>query len=303
MIADAQDVAASEILAAGVCKMKNVLVVFNYNAGRKQAVLYKKNIHKFLFKRCNKFKFISIEEFGETDLNEYDTIFAVGGDGTVNKVAKTAVEQNKSVAIIPSGTANLLAIKLGIPSNLRKALRVVDEKCIKEIDFIDISGNPCFLRCGIGYDSDIICKTPQSLKNKYGYFAYFIAGIIFALRLKTELYKISYDGNELTTDATCIIVANAANMYRNMVSIAQSSEKDDGFADVFILKAKNPVTFFAEFLKIIFGAKKDNSRALYFQAHKMTIKNNWTLCHIDGEKMKLKDDIEIEVLPRALKVY
>ncbi|MBO6181677.1 hypothetical protein J6O86_08340, partial [bacterium] len=61
--------------------MKNALVVFNYNAGRKKAILHKKIIHKFLLKRCSLFKFVSIDELDNTDLNGYDTIFAVGGDG------------------------------------------------------------------------------------------------------------------------------------------------------------------------------------------------------------------------------
>ena len=283
--------------------MKNALVVFNYNAGRKQAIIHKKNIHKFLFRHCNKFKFVSINEFEHIDLEEYDTIFAVGGDGTVNKVAKYISGKNKTLAIIPTGTANLLAAKLGIPGSLKKSLKVIDNNRIIDIDALNINGNPCFLRFGIGYDSDIICKTPQSLKNKFGYFAYFIAGIIFALRLKPQKYEMKTEQKRICTKATCIIVAKASNMYQNMISVGQNSRMNDGYFDIFILKAKNPITFFYEFLRIIFGIKKNNARAYYLKAKKLYIKNNWTACHIDGEKNKLKDDIIINVVPKILKVY
>lgn len=283
--------------------MRNALVVFNYNAGRKQAVIYKKNIHRFLFRRCSKFKFVSIDEFEQTDLDEYDTIFAVGGDGTVNKVAKYIAGTNKTLAIIPSGTANLLAAKLGISTNLKKALKTIDQNNIISIDNLLINNSQCFLRCGIGYDSDIICKTPQSLKNRFGYFAYFIAGILFALRLKPKTYEMMTENKRIRTKATCIIIANASNMYRNFVSVGQDSEIDDGYFDIFILKTKNPITFFLEFLMITFGYKKNNSRAYYLKAKKLHIKNTWTACHIDGEKSKLKDDIYISINNNILKTF
>ena len=173
--------------------MNKVLVVFNYNAGRKQAVIHKKMIHDFLFKRGYKFKFVSIDEFMSNDFDEFDTIIAVGGDGTVNKVAQMVAFTDKTLAIIPTGTANLLAAKLGIPTNLRKNLKILSKENIKKIDALKINDEQCVLRCGFGYDSDIICKTPQSLKNRFGYLAYFIAGVIINADILTHsiLYYIS----------------------------------------------------------------------------------------------------------------
>lgn len=283
--------------------MKNALVVFNYNAGRKKAILYKKIIHKFLLKRCSLFKFVSIDELDNTDLKGYDTIFAVGGDGTVNKVARIIAGTDKVLAIIPSGTANLLSAKLGIPPNLKKALKIIDKNNIKKIDALNINNFPSFLRCGFGYDSDIICKTPQSIKNDFGYFAYFLAGIIFALKLNIRTYDINFDGKNIKIKASCIIVANSANMYQNWVSVGRKNELDDGLMDVFVLNTKNPVSFFMEFLKILLNIKFNTKKTKYFKTNKLMIKNNWVACHIDGEKMKLKNDINISVVPQILNVY
>lgn len=282
--------------------MYNVLVVFNYDAGRKQAIIYKKILHRFLFNRGYKFKFISVEDFMTCDFAEFDTIIAVGGDGTVNKVAGMVAFTDKTLAIIPCGTANLLAAKLGIPTNLKMALKIISKGNIREIDALNINEHQCVLRCGLGYDSDIICKTPQTLKNKFGYFAYFIAGIIFALRLTPKDYKITCNGKTRLIKATCIIIANASNMYRNIISLTNKSELDDGMFDVFILKAKNPITFFYEFLRIILGIRINNARAKFFKAKSLNIKNYWTVCHIDGEKTKIKSDIDVNIIPQAIKV-
>ena len=283
--------------------MKNVLIIMNFNAGRRQGIKYKKDVLDFLIKRCQMFKFISIEEIESINVEDFDTIIAMGGDGTVNKILPYIVNTEKILGIIPCGTANLLAAKLGISSNLKKALNIIEKRNIKDIDVLNINENYCALRFGIGYDSNIILKTPQTLKNKFGYFSYFIAGILFALRLKQKRYEIRLDKENNSIDATCIIIANAANMYKNIISVAKNSNPQDGLIDIFILKTDNPILFLIEFIRIILNIKRNNNRAIYSQAREINIKNTWLSCHIDGEKKKIKGDIKINILPKTLKVY
>lgn len=283
--------------------MKNVLVINNPNAGRKKAVKYKKLVIQFLLRKNCSFKTIEISKLTSTDFEEFDTVFAIGGDGTVNKVIPYIVNTDKVLGIIPCGTANLLAAKLNIPTNPKKALEIINHSVIKNVDVLKVQDKYSVLRLGLGYDSDIICKTPQSLKNKFGYFAYFLAGILFALRLKQKSYTIFFNNKKLSILATCIIVANAGNMYRNLVSISNNCNLQDGKFEVFILKVKNPITFFIEFLGIIFNYKNSNSKAMYFQTNELLIKNEFSTGHIDGEKQKFKDDIKINIVPKSVKVF
>ena len=283
--------------------MKNVLIVTNFNAGRRKAIKYKKTVLDFLIKRCKMFKFASIEELDNIDFEQFDTIIAMGGDGTVSKVLPNIINTEKTLGIIPSGTANLLASRLGISSNLKKSLKIIENKNIRTIDALKINEYLSSLRFGIGYDANIISKTPQSLKNKFGYLAYFIAGIIFALRLKNKNYEITFDGITCKEDASCIIIANAANMYKNLVSVGKNSKPDDGIIDIFVLKTTNPFLFLWEFNKILLNIKYNSSLAKYMQAKSISIKNTWLACHIDGEKRKLKNDIQINIQPKTIKVY
>lgn len=283
--------------------MKNVLVINNPNAGRKKAAKYKKLLIQFLLRKNCSFKTIEISKLTSTDFEEFDTVFAIGGDGTVNKVIPYIVNTDKVLGIIPCGTANLLAAKLNIPTNPKKALEIINHSVIKNVDVLKVQDKYSVLRFGLGYDSDIICKTPQSLKNKFGYFAYFLAGILFALRLKQKSYTIFFNNKKLSILATCIIVANAGNMYRNLVSISNNCNLQDGKFEVFILKVKNPITFFIEFLGIIFNYKNSNSKAMYFQTNELLIKNEFSTGHIDGEKQKFKDDIKINIVPKSVKVF
>ena len=100
--------------------MNCVLIVTNFNAGRKKAIKYKKKVIDFVLKYTKSFKFVDIDEFKELDITPFDTIFAMGRDGTVNKVLPFLVNTDKVLGIIPCGTANLLAAKLGLSSRLTK---------------------------------------------------------------------------------------------------------------------------------------------------------------------------------------
>lgn len=283
--------------------MEKVLVVNNANAGRKKALKYKKSVLKFLFSKNLDFKSISIDEIEKTDISDFDTIIAIGGDGTVNKIIPLIINSDKTLGIIPCGTANLLAAKLNIPNNVNKALKIIENNNTTLIDTLKINERYSVLRLGLGYDSDIICKTPQSLKNKFGYFAYFAAGILFALRLKPQKYNITFFHKKISVIASCIIVANAGNMFKNIFSISRNCKLDDGLMDIFILKVKNPIIFFLEFLQIIFEIKTSNTKAIYFQTNSFFIKNEFATGHIDGEKTKFKGDIEISIAPKSVRIF
>lgn len=284
--------------------MKKILVVENINAGKKNAVSAYKIIEEFYLGKDVELNIVGIEEVSEDTVKNSDVIITVGGDGTVNKVVPFAMKFDKPIGVIPCGTANLLSAKLKIPTDIKKALQVIENGQKLKIDVLKVNDNYSVLRTGFGYDADIICKTPQSLKNKFGYFSYFVAGVLFALRLKQHVYHLTYDDDKkLSVLATCIIVANAGNMYKNVVSISKNCRLDDGKFDVFVLKVKNPILFFIEFLQIIFDKKSSNSKAMYFQTKNISIKNDYCVCHIDGEKQKIRDNIKIETIPCAVYVF
>ena len=171
--------------------MKKILVVENINAGKKNAVSADKIIEEFYLGKDVELNIVGIEDVSEDNVKNSDVIITVGGDGTVNKVVPFAMKFDKPIGVIPCGMANLLSAKLKIPTDFKKALQVIENGQKLKIDVLKVNDNYSVLRTGFGYDADIICKTPQSLKNKFGYFSYFVAGVLFALRLKQQVYLIT----------------------------------------------------------------------------------------------------------------
>ena len=284
--------------------MKSFLVVFNNNSGRKEAYSYKKIIFQKLSQAGVNFKFVFIDILHiMKDLDKYDTIITVGGDGTINKFLPYLINTNRTLGIIPIGTANLLAAKLGIPLNVSKALDIILEGKTRKIDAGMINDNPFILRLGFGYDARIINNTPRFLKRKLGYLAYVLNGFYQIFKLKRKKYTLKYDGKTQILTASSLIIANAGNMYRNWVSVSQRSRIDDGKMDIFLMRPENFFSFVYEFIKIIFNIKNTTRNVIYFKTSSLKFKTEETALHIDGEPTKNEENYHLKILPNSVNVY
>ena len=85
----------------------------------------------------------------------FDVVFAVGGDGTVNEVAQGLVGSNTPMGILPKGSGNGLARHLGIAVDVKKALRILKDHSIIAMDTMQVNNNLSVNVSGIGFDGHI----------------------------------------------------------------------------------------------------------------------------------------------------
>jgi len=283
-------------------KRKKLLLVFNDEAGNGKFISKKRTIIKYLRKIKYPFSVMDADKLtAEKDLSGFESVVAVGGDGTILKILPFIANTSIKLGIIPCGTANLFAASLCIPSNIEKATDIVLNGNSMKVD-IGKAGNDYFaLRIGVGFDADVVNNTRRHWKRRLGYFAYLIQGFINCFKLSNKSYKVTIDNKTFEVNANSIIVANAGNMFRNLFSISPSGSVTDGKLDVFILLAKN----FPEFLGVLFrlftGRINRSANVIHGKARNIKIEKLSQFAHIDGEPYKT-DNIEISVLPQALNV-
>lgn len=111
-----------------------------------------------------------------------DLILVLGGDGTINEVVNGMAGSSVPLGVIPGGTANVLAMELGLGSNLEKALTRLShtqERRIALGRFHDARGESrYFLNMGgVGLDAKVVSEVNQSLKRSTGKFSYWVAGL------------------------------------------------------------------------------------------------------------------------------
>jgi diacylglycerol kinase (ATP) len=173
-----------------------------------------------------------------------DLVIAVGGDGTVVQVADSLDGTDVPMAIVPTGTGNLLAGNLGIPKSLDDATRIALEGRRRSIDIGRVSigrkKGRCFtVACGIGFDADVMDRTAGDAKGRWGRLAYLASAILEGPNIHDAPYRLTIDGIRSTIDAAQVLVANFGRIPPG-VRVA-GVRADDGILDVFIVQASGPM--------------------------------------------------------------
>ncbi|MCX6048030.1 MAG: diacylglycerol kinase family protein, partial [Chloroflexi bacterium] len=128
-----------------------------------------------------------------------DIVAAYGGDGTVAEVASGLVGSSVALAILPGGTANVMALELGIPTDLAQAARLACgvESRLEKIDMGQVYDKHFLLRAGVGLEAAITEQADRSLKDRLGILAYFWSALRNLRNPEIAHYQLVLDGQAI----------------------------------------------------------------------------------------------------------
>lgn len=228
-----------------------------------------------------------------------DICVAVGGDGTVNEVARSLVQSQTALGIVPCGSGNGLARHLRMPLEPKEALSIINEGHTDFFDYGIINSQPFFCTCGMGFDAFVSEKFAEA--GKRGVTTYIEKVLKESLNYKPDTYTVEDETGQHRHKAFLITCANAAQ-YGNNAYIAPGASMQDGLLDVIVME---PFTVFeAPQMAIDLFAKTlgNNHRIKTFQARSVHIHREQTgAVHYDGDPMQMGRDIDISIVPLGLK--
>lgn len=229
----------------------------------------------------------------------FHAVIAVGGDGTVNEVAKALIHSEVALGIIPFGSGNGFARHLGIPLQAKAAIQRIDKFNVTIIDTATLNKEPFVATAGVGFDAHIASKFANY--GKRGFISYSQIALNEFLSYKPKKYRLKIDGIKVKKYAFLISFANVGQ-YGNNAWIAPTAEVSDGKLKVCILEPF-PAHLAPDILLKLFNKTLHKSKYYeVIEAEKITIKSPITY-QIDGEaRKKLKRRIKIKVVPHSLKV-
>jgi diacylglycerol kinase (ATP) len=175
-----------------------------------------------------------------------DVVAIYGGDGSVAEAAAALEGAAASLAILPGGTANVMATELGIPRQLEAALRVAADPAsqVRTVDLGAVNGRPFVLRVSLGLEAAMVAGADRTAKDKYGVFAYLWSAAQNLITPTLARYTIAVDGQTFTSDGLTCIVANSGNMGQAGVNLIPGIAVDDGLLDVIVLEQAGVKGFF-----------------------------------------------------------
>jgi len=239
-----------------------VLVIVNLHSGGSDAGLYDyaralgtegvEVVMRFITESTR------IEEMLD-DAREFDTVVAAGGDGTVSAVCYATRNSGVPVLVYPAGTANLLALNLGLPLDAPRlaemTLRGVPISFdMGELEHHPATGSPTrsgfIVMAGAGYDAAIM-ESAQPLKPVFGAAAYLLAAVGNIAPTKAE-FELVMDGRTVCTDGIAVLLVNFGRIQFDL-AVTHDWDPRDGLFDVAVVRTKNA----AGLLPVVFAAMLD----------------------------------------------
>lgn len=231
---------------------------------------------------------------------EADTVIAVGGDGTVNEVARGIVGTGKTLGIIPSGSGDGLALHLGISRNVNKALSIIRNGKTHPLDAARVNDKIFFSVCGVGFDAVVSERYAKS--GKRGIISYLEQGLLAWKDYKPENYRINIDGKEWECEASLITIGNSSQ-WGNGAKITPLADSSDGMLDITIADMIKTIELPALGILLMTGHIDMSHEVHCYRGRHIRITRGFTgPAHADGEWFDAGKTINIEIIPHALNI-
>lgn len=238
--------------------------------------------------------------------DEYDAVYAVGGDGTVSATADALVHGDTPLGIIPVGTANALARELGVPEEIEDACRfLADDPPTRQLDAIEIDGKGWygFQQVSVGLVADVMENTSRAEKENLGPAAY-VKNALGRLRHgDSRRFELTLDGKERQVRASEIALANTATMGVLQAKWGPQIDPDSGHVDVCVIRGRAPLDFAIIVADMILRRHRPDPRLQYFTASESAkvATDRETSVQVDGEPAG-QAPVQVRIHPHSLPV-
>ncbi len=229
-----------------------------------------------------------------------EVVVAVGGDGTVNEVARGIVGTDKILGIIPCGSGDGLARHLGLSHNIEKAIHTIEQGKWKAMDAAEVNGRLFFSVCGVGFDAVVSERFAES--GKRGLSNYVKQGLKTWKTYSPDHYEVEIDGEKMEVDALFITVGNS-DQWGNNAKITPLAECCDGILDVTIVEKFSVWELPLLALRLMTGTLHRSRKVHCYRGKEIRIsRQHEGAAHADGDWFIAPEVLDIKIIPSALKI-
>lgn len=240
----------------------------------------------------------------------FDTIVAVGGDGTVSEVVSGIADGPDGVVlgIVPCGTGNDLCRTLAIPLDAKGAMTALADRAIRRIDVMQASFSDRPTLWGVnmavgGVAGELGDRVDPDLKRRWGPLAYVAEGIKAALEeVPTYELRIDADGKAIETGPLIAVIVGNGRTCGGGRHASPRSDLEDGLLDL-VLVQRGSVLDMADIMARLFtGDYTRSDLVTHRRARRISMKSTPPMgFNLDGELVGTCP-VVFEVVPARLDV-
>ncbi len=226
-------------------------------------------------------------------VRQIDLVIACGGDGTVNEIINGLAGGDVPMALLPAGTANILAKELGIPWDIPEAARLIPTSvprrialgCIARPDAKETRAAPRYFLCvgGSGPDGAIVNGVDSHFKKQAGQLAYWVEGFKQLFTYNFPLMRV--ESREHTVDASLIVVGRAAEYGGPFKITTGASLHEDAF-EIVAFSTRSRLRYLIALPALYFGKLRSVRGISAWKTTEVTctsLPGGELYAHVDGE--------------------
>ncbi len=231
-----------------------------------------------------------------------DLVLLWGGDGTVQRCLDALAGSDVAVAVIPAGTANLLARNLGIPTDLTRAVDIALDGDRRPIDLGVINGERFAVMAGAGFDAIMMKEADRGLKDRLGQLAYVWTGTK-AVHARPVQMSIKVDGSRwFKGRASCLLLGNMGTLTGGLEPFPDA-RPDDGLLEIGVVTASNPVQWARVLGRLVTGKAQRSKHVRIGRGHRVSVNLATKVPYeLDGGARPSAKRLRVGIDPRAVRV-
>ncbi len=232
-----------------------------------------------------------------------NSLIVLGGDGTLHEVLNSFVDfENNSLGIIPLGTGNDFAAAAHIPSNVKKAARLIVENAPRAIDYVEFENGLRSLNAfGMGIDVDVL---ERAYAGKYLKRSKYLRALLVSLvKFKSHNFTVRYNGAEERHFGLIAAVGNG-RQFGGGIKMFPEAKIDDGYINLIMVDFISKIKMIGAFIKLMLGKVNSVKQAKTVKVKEVEFipeRDDYTL-QADGELYK-NIPVKARIIENKLKFY
>lgn len=247
----------------------------------------------------------TVLDYLSTNEVKYSCIIAAGGDGTISQVINGIVQNEikSHLLIYPRGTTNEYATSLNVNKDTLTSYLNGDTS-ILNVDIGKYSESSSFTYSFVfGNFSHVPYETPQWLKNKLGYIAYWIYGFVTLYIFRFKRYEMSFTYNDKTVDGKFLFGSISNSESLGKVIQLNDVSFSDGLMELFLVKSPRSMTDVIRFMHDARTGDIKSGLLIHDKVESVHVESpsphSWSS---DGEYSGSFDSLSIKIVKKAVNI-
>jgi YegS/Rv2252/BmrU family lipid kinase len=232
------------------------------------------------------------------------TVVAGGGDGTINAVASTLIDTDKTLGVLPLGTLNHFAKDLKIPLDLEGAARTIIANHAVQVDVGEVNGQIFLNNSSLGLYPSLVHKREQRQRLGYGKWPAFIWAAFSVMRRYPFLdVRLNADGKEFSSRTPFVFVGN--NKYEmESFNIGTRARLDAGELSLYFSHRTRRLGLVRLAFRALLGRAEKTEEFVAMCTTEVSIETRRSRIRVatDGEVTIMRPPLRYRVRPGALRV-